>query len=235
MRVRSTQPSLRTIPILLALLASLFFPALAVAQTDENDAARKAYLEKRAAEKASAETTVRDLTARDQGDLSADDCIRLAYAQNELGDNQAALVAVCRVTDDVLAEKKQLELKAICLHNASGSDPAIRIREFAFIDRCLDRKYESEAVWLWRKAAVICRSAVAPPRLTIGDNIGDVERILDREQYEYAFELLERACRLDLDALQARGIAHSFMWPSDFPKLHTEERFVELIKKFEKE
>jgi hypothetical protein len=45
-----------------------------------------------------------------------------ARAYNELGDNPLSLDAVCHVSDDALAERNQLDLKAICFHNVnSGS------------------------------------------------------------------------------------------------------------------
>jgi hypothetical protein len=221
---------------MLALLIVALSVDLIFAQAAEDGGkARKGYLAKRAAEKASAERSVAELSVRDVGSLSADDNIRLAFAQNELGDNRAALEAVCRVDDETLAKKQQLDLKAMCFHNVSRSDDiAVRIRELAFIDRCLDRKYGNEAVWLWRKAKVVCQSAVAQATPTRGDNIGEPERIIDREQYEYSFELLQRACRLDAQALRSQGFHHEFTWPGDFPKLHTEARFAELVKGLEK-
>ena len=196
-------------------------------ETDE----RKAYLAKRAAEKTAAERAVKELSVRDYATLSADDFIRLAYAYNELSDNRLALDAVCRVPDDVLAEKKQLDLKAICFHNVnSGDDKNSRIRELAFIDRCLDKKYGNQGVWLWRKAKLICRSSVSPAVPTIGDNIGGESHILDRQQYEYSFELLKRAFEVEPDLASLTGVP-DFMSSQDFPLLSDEARFKELMKK----
>ncbi|WP_254509490.1 hypothetical protein [Anatilimnocola floriformis] len=127
--------------VLLIAVYACLMSQVAFAQVGPDELARKEYLAKRAAER-----VVVELSRRDVGDLSADDSIRLALAYNELGDNKASLDAVCRVADETLAAKKQLDLKAICFHNVSGSEPAVRIRELAFIDRCLDRKYGSEAV-----------------------------------------------------------------------------------------
>ena len=198
----------------------------------EDDAARQAYLAKRAAEKAAAEQAVKELTARDYATLSADEFIRLSYAYNELGDNPLALDAVCRVSDEVLAAKKQLDLKAICFHNvSSGDDKTSRLRELAFIDRCLDRKYDNQGVWLWRKAKVICQSSISPAILTRGDRIGNEARIIDREQYEYSFELLKRAFEVEPKLFHLAGVGHDFMWGSDFPLLSGEPRFKELMQK----
>jgi tetratricopeptide (TPR) repeat protein len=213
--------------------AALFLTALASDTYGQaNDDERKAYLAKRAAEKAAAEQTVKELTVRDYATVSADDFIRLALAYNELGDNRLALDAVSRVSDDVLAQKKQLDLKAICFHNvSSGDDKTARIRELAFIDRCLDRSYPNQGVWLWRKAKVVCQSSVSLAIHTRGDVIGEEARVIDREQYEYAFELLERAFKTEPNLFNLAGVGHEFMWGQDFPLLSKELRFKELMKR----
>lgn len=198
----------------------------------EDDAARKAYLAKRAMEKAVAEATVKELGARDYGTLSAEEFIRLAYAYNELNDDRMALDAVCRVPDGVLAEKKQLDLKETCFGNVSSDeDKTVRFRELAFIDRCLDKKYGNQGVWLWRKARLVCRSSVSSPIPTVGDVIGVEARVIDREQYEYSFELLKRAFEVEPKLLSNSGIGPEFTRSQDFPLLSDEDRFQELIKK----
>src|SRR5687767_1428571 len=99
------------------LSALVFLGTILASAAGEDADERKAYLAKRAAEKAAAEQTVKELTVRDYATVSADEFIRLSRAYNELGDNRLALDAVCRVSDEVLAAKKQLDLKAICFHN----------------------------------------------------------------------------------------------------------------------
>ena len=219
------------------MLKSYLLPVVFIAVSlstalSEDDAARKEYLANRAAEKAAADHAVKEISARDYATVSADEFIRLAYAYNELGDNPLALDAVCRVSDEVLAEKKQLDLKAICFHNvSSGDDKTNRIRELAFIDRCLDRKYENQGVWLWRKAKVICQSSVAHAIPTRGDQIGSEAHMIDREQYEYSFELLKRAFEVEPKLYNLAGVGHEFMWAGDFPQLSGEPRFKELMQK----
>jgi hypothetical protein len=215
--------------LLTALLAIL--PAVALAQDD--DAARAAYLARRAAEKKAAEEAVEKLGGGDLGVLTADENIRLCRAYNELGNNDLALAAVCRVPDAVLAERKQLELKAICFHNVNSSGDnkdQNRLRELAFIDRCLDRGWGNQGVWLWRKAKVICQASVAPAIPTRGDVIGEAERILDREQYDYSFELLQQAFKVEPKLRELSDVSHEFMWPGAFPILHKEPRFLKLVK-----
>ena len=209
----------------LAVLAAFVSTAVA-----EDDADRKAYLAKRAAEKAAAEMAVKELSARDYATLNADEFIRLTYAYNELGDNRLALDAVCRVSDDVLAVKKQLDLKATCFHNVNfGNDKSSRVRELAFIDRCLDKKYGNQGVWLWRKAKLVCQASVAPAQLTLPD--ATEAHIIDREQYEYSFELLQRAFVVEPKLLSLAGVGPEFTWSQDFPLLCDEARFKELMKK----
>jgi hypothetical protein len=210
----------------LVVLTSLVSTTLA-----EDDEARKANLARRAAEKEAAEKAVKELSARNYGTLTADEFIRLAYAYNELGNNHLALDAICRVSDDVLAEKKQLDMKATCFHNAnSGDDKSNRLRELAFIDRCLDKKYGNQGVWLWRKARVVCQSSV-DTRLFAGSVAGEHHgRILDREQYEYSFELLQRAFAVEPKLLTLSGIGPEFTRSQDFPLLSDEARFKELMK-----
>lgn len=214
----------------LAILA--FLASVSMASDGDESDERKAYLAKRAAEKAEAEQTVKELTVRDYATVSADEFIRLSRAYNELGDNRLALDAVCRVSDEVLAAKKQLDLKAICFHNVnSGDDKTNLIRELAFIDRCLDRKYGNQGVWLWRKAKVICQSSSVPAVLTRGDLIGSEAQIIDREQYEYSFELLQRAFEVEPNLFHLAGVGHEFMWGQDFPLLSGEARFKEMMQK----
>jgi hypothetical protein len=211
---------------------ALILALMATSAFSQDDAARQAYLQKRAEEKAAAERAVKELSARDYGTLTADEFIRLAYAYNELGDNLLALDAVCRVPDDVLAKKKQLDLKAICFHNVrSSEDMAAHFRELAFIDRCVDKKYDNQGVWLWRKASLLCQSSVSPAALTIGDQIGSGARVIEREQFEYSFELLERAFQVEPKLWRQAGVAQEFMWSQGFPLLCDEPRFKELMKK----
>lgn len=215
------------------LMPSLVFLTILVSTTcAQDDDARKAYLARRAAEKEAAEKAVKELGARNYGTLTADEFIRLAYAYNELGNNQLALDAICRVSDEVLAEKKQLDMKATCFHNASsGNDQSSRLRELAFIDRCLDKKYGNQGVWLWRKASLVCQSSVDTRVLAgsvVGDNPG---RIIDREQYEYSFELLQRAFSVEPQLLTLSGIGPEFTRSQDFPLLSSEARFQELMTK----
>lgn len=210
----------------------LAFSLSAAFAEDEDSAERKAYLAKRAAEKGAAEKAVKELGARDYGTLAADEFIRLAYAYNELGDNRLALDAICRVPDEVLAEKKQLEMKSICFGNlSSGGDKSLQLRELAFIDRCLDKKYGKEGVWLWRKARLLCQASVAPAIPTRGDVIGHERSIIDRQQYEYSFELLQRAFAAEPKLLSLVEIGPSFSRDLDFPVLSDEARFKVLMKK----
>jgi len=197
----------------------------------DDDAKGKQYEAKRAAEKAAAELAVKELTVREQETLSPDDFIRLSMAYNELGDNRLALEAVCKVKDEVLAAKKQLDNKAVCFQNMSrGEDKMIRIRELAFIDRCLDRRWGNQGVWLWRKSKVVCQSSVTLEIPTRGDQIGSPAHIVDREQFEYSFELLKQAFEAEPNLYNLAGVGHDFMWVSDFPLLNQESRFKELMK-----
>ena len=209
----------------------VFLTILVSTALAEVDDARKANLARRAAEKEAAEKAVKELSARNYGTLSADEFIRLAYAYNELSNNQLALDAICRVSDEVLAEKKQLDMKATCFHNASsGDDKSNRLRELAFIDRCLDKKYGNQGVWLWRKARLVCQSSV-DTRLLVGSVVGENHvRIIDREQYEYSFELLQRAFSVEPKLLTLSGIGPDFTRNQDFPLLSDEARFKELMK-----
>ena len=212
----------RSIGFLLFIICCLVSTAFS-----QDDAERKAYLAKRAEERAVAEQTVQDLPGRDH--LTADELIRLAYAYNELGDHRLALDAVCRVSDEVLAEKHQLQMKATCFHNVNfGKDKSNLVRELAFIDRCLDRKYGNQGVWLSRKAKVVCQSSVAPVTITI-QYVGNEDRIVDPELYEYSFELLKRAFEVEPKLLELVG--HDSIWSQGFPLLRDEARFKELINR----
>lgn len=212
------------------LLIPFLFSSLLLAADNEEDAKRKEYLARREAEKAAAEAAVKELTVRDEEKMSADDYIRLAMAYNELGDNPKALEAILKVKDEVLAAKKSLESKAIYFHNVSHSDRGVKARELAFIDRCLDRRWGNQGVWLWRKAKVICQTSVEPAVPTRGDQIGGPARIIDREQFEYSFELLQQAFAAEPNLYHLAGVGHDFMWPSDFPVLSEEPRFKEMMK-----
>jgi tetratricopeptide (TPR) repeat protein len=191
-------------------------------------AAQRAYRAKRAKETAMAEQTVKELLLRDN--LTADDYIRLALAHNELSQHAPALDAIAHVPDEVLAQKNQLDLKASCFHNVNfGADKGGWIRELAFIDRCLDKKYGNRGVWFMRKAKVVCQSSVAPAVPTIHNVIGHEAYIIDREQFEYAFELLQRAFDVEPNLLQLEGDEE--IWGGGFPLLRDEPRFKDLVKK----
>jgi hypothetical protein len=193
---------------------------------------RKAYLERRAQEKAAAEKTVAHLTKQDFGKLSAGDFVRLALAYNELGDNPAALDAINRAPESYLAKHGRLDLKAVCLHNvnSSGTDRAGLLRELAFYDRCIDRHYGNVGLWHWRKASLLCRASVSVD-LPRGALARPGPRVVDREQYEYAYETLERAFKAEPGLLRLGTVGVEDFWASDFPLLSSEARFKKLMGK----
>jgi hypothetical protein len=99
----------------------------------------------------------------------------------------------------------------------------------AFYDRCLDREYSNRGLWYWRKASLLCRTSVESvvhPRTGVAE-----PRICDREQYEYAFELLKRAFEVEPKLLNLNSVGAEFLWSNSFPLLSTEPRFKKLMGK----
>jgi hypothetical protein len=215
----------RLLPILLLAIATTIL-------ADEDSPARKAKLARDAAEKAAAEKTIAELSQRNYGTLTSDEFIRLAYAYNHAGNNRLAMDAMNRVPDAYLAEKKELDFKATCFHNVKSEDKgASRVRELAFIDRCLDKKWGNQGVWLWRKAKVLCQTSVTTnlgPGFPGGG--GPQFTITDKEQYEYAFEVLKRAFEVEPKLKDLDSVGVDWLWSQDFPGLSSEQRFKDLMK-----
>jgi hypothetical protein len=195
------------------------------------DPQREAYLARRAREKAAAEKTVAQLTGQDFARLSSEDFIRLALAYNELGENPKALDAINRVPESYLARRGQLRLKAVCLHNVNSSarpGQAGLLKELAFYDRCIDRRYGNLGLWYWRKAKLLCRTSVTVD-LPTGGLAKPQMRVVDREQYEYAYEMLERAFKVEPNLLRLESVGVEAFWAGDFPMLSSEARFKKLM------
>jgi hypothetical protein len=196
-----------------------------------DDREREAYLQRRAQEKAAAEKAVAELT--DWGKLSNEDLIRLALAYNELGDNPRCLDVINRVPESYLAEKGKLDIKAVAYSNANsslGDDKAFLLRRLAFLDRCIDRRCDNLGLWYLRKATLLCQTSVATEfhnrTLTVE------QRIIDREQYEYAYETLKRAFEAEPNLLQLKSARVEVLFvQSSFPILSSEARFKKLMGK----
>src|SRR5436190_2119110 len=212
------------------LLTIVFLFIVSISLADEDSPARKAKLARDAAEKAAAEKTIAELSQRNYGTLTSDEFIRLAYAYNHVTNNRLAMDAINRVPDAYLAEKKQLDFKATCFHNVKSDDNgASRVRELAFIDRCLDKKWGNQGVWLWRKAKLLCQTSVT---LNLGPGFanGPQFTISDKEQYEYSFEVLKRAFEVEPKLKDLDSVGVDWLWSQDFPGLSTEQRFKDLMK-----
>ena len=195
-----------------------------------DDREREAYLQRRAQEKAAAEKAVAELT--DLGKLSNEDLIRLALAYNELGDNTRSFDAINRVPESYLAEKGKLDIKNVALINVKSSldDDKACLLHLAFLDRCIDRRYDNLGLWYFRKARLLCRMSVAkefPNR-----NIIVEQRIIDREQYEYAYETLKRAFEAEPNLLRLKSAVVDILFiETSFPILSSEARFKKLMGK----
>jgi tetratricopeptide (TPR) repeat protein len=196
----------------------------------KNEQEREAYLRRRAKEKAAAQKAVAELAQKDFGKLSHDEFIRLALAYNELGDNTRSLEAINQVPEAYLAKKGKLDLKAIAFHNVNFSlsgDKASLLRELAFLDRCIDRRYDNLGLWYWRKAKLLCRTSVTTEFHNRPS--GAELRVIDREQYEYAYEMLKKAFEVEPNLLSLDSVAAEFLWSQDFPILSSEPRFKKLM------
>jgi tetratricopeptide (TPR) repeat protein len=196
------------------------------------DRERELYVQRRAKEKAAAEKAVAELTQKDFGKLSHEEFIRLALAYNELGDKARSLEAINRVPESYLAKKGKLDLKAIAFHNVNCSlsgDKASLLRELAFLDRCIDRRYDNLGLWYWRKAKLLCRTSVSTEIRTRPP--GAEQRIIDREQYEYAYETLKKAFEVEPNLQSLDSVGAAFLWSQDFPILSSEARFQKLMGK----
>jgi tetratricopeptide (TPR) repeat protein len=167
------------------------------------------------------------------GKLSNEDLIRLALAYNELGDNTRCLDVINRVPESYLAEKGKLDLKATAFGNANSSlsdDKAFLLRWLAFLDRCIDRRYDNLGLWYWRKARLLCRTSVATE--FHNRNLAVEQRIIDREQYEYAYETLKRAFEAEPNLLRLKSAGVEFLFIQEsFPILSSEARFKKLMGK----
>jgi hypothetical protein len=192
------------------------------------DAMGKADLSWSEQEKAAAEKVVTQLTKQDFAKLSNEDLTRLATAYNELDDPMRALAAINRIPESYLAEKGQLIDKAILLANVSsspGADKVNLLKELAFLDRCIDRRYGNPGLWYWRKAKLLC-----------GDSVFSLPNaepsIVDREQFEHAYETLKRAFEAEPNLLALASVrADRRCSPQDFPILNSEPRFKKLMEK----
>jgi hypothetical protein len=179
-----------------------------------------------------AKKIVADLTQRDFATLLPADFVLLCQAYNQLGDDLRAIDAINRVPEAYLAKKGHLDLKATVLHNVnfrSQRESASLLRELAFYDRCIDRGYANRGLWYWRKASLLCRTSVETA-VRPGVDTGE-PRVLDREQYEYAFEILKRAFETEPNLLNLDSVSAEFLWSSSFPLLSTERRFKKLMGK----
>jgi hypothetical protein len=192
------------------------------------EAAGKADLSWSEQEKAAAEKVVAQLTNQDIAKLSKEELIRLATAYNELDDATRALDAINRIPESYLAEKGKLIDKAILLANVSsspGADNVSLLKELAFLDRCIDRRRGNPGLWYWRKAKLLCRNSV----LSL-PNVAP--SIVDREQFEHAYETLKRAFEVEPNLLALDSVrADRRCSPQDFPILNSEPRFKKLMEK----
>jgi hypothetical protein len=179
-------------------------------------------------EKAAAEKVVADLARQDPAKLSKEDLVRLSLAYNELGDLTRALDAINQIPESYLAEKGKLIDKAIALANVNsrpGADKVNLLKELAFLDRCIDRRYPNPGLWYYLKARLLCRTSVS--------SLPNAEpSIVDREQFEYAFETLNRAFEVEPKLLDVPWVrANRRHSPQDFPILRSEPRFKKLMEK----
>jgi len=221
-------------------IVSLSFPGWAdgnVSSTDAevtvvdaiaDDTKREEAISRAAKEKAAAEKVVAELTRQDSAKLSKEDLMSLATAYNELDDHTRALDAINRIPESYLAEKGKLINKAILLINVNsspGADKVNLLKELAFLDRCIDRRYGNPGLWYWYKAKLLCGNSVL--------SLPNAEpSIVDREQFEYAYETLKRAFEVEPKLLALPSVRadrrHS---PQDFPILRSEPRFKKLMEK----
>lgn len=222
------------------LLAILLMTCLA-AVVRADDPEREEYLRQRAAEKATAEAIVAELTREDRRN-TPDDWLRLTRAYNELGDHAKCLEAIWHVPESYLAEHGELELKAVVYHNVNfgyANNPffvgfleqynrnQLWGQELLFFDRCIDRGYVNKGVWLYRKAKLLCRSSVETYYFGSGRPMHDVR---DRERYEHAFALLERAFEVEPNLLEIHAIQRDVEFGNKFTLLETEPRFQRLFE-----
>ena len=118
--------------------------------------------------------------------------------------------------------------KAIALTNVNsrpGADKVNLLKELAFLDRCIDCRYPNPGLWYYLKARLLCRTSVS--------FLPNAEpSIVDREQFEYAFETLKRAFEVEPKLLDVPWVrANRRHSPQDFPILRSEPRFKKLMEK----
>jgi hypothetical protein len=137
------------------------------------------------------------------------------------------------VPESYLAEKGNLDIKAVAFGNASSSlsdDKAFLLRWLAFLDRCIDRRYDNLGLWYLRKARLLCRTSVATE--FHHRTLAVEQRIIDREQYEYAYETLKRAFEAEPNLLRLKSAGVDFLFiETSFPILSSEARFKKLMGK----
>ena len=109
--------------------------------------------------------------------------------------------------------------------SSSGADKVNFLKELAFLDRCIDRRYGNPGLWYWRKAKLLCGNSVS--------SLPNVEpSIVDREQFEHAYETLKRAFEVEPKLLDVPWVrANRRHSPQDFPILRSEPRFKKLMEK----
>jgi hypothetical protein len=118
--------------------------------------------------------------------------------------------------------------KAIALTNVNsrpGADKVNLLKELGFLDRCIDRRYPNPGLWYYLKARLLCQTSVS--------SLPNAEpSVVDREQFEYAFETLKRAFEVEPKLLDVPWVrANRRHSPQDFPILRSEPRFKELMEK----
>jgi hypothetical protein len=209
-----------------------------------DDEIRAVYLRQRAEERADAQRAIDELAKRQPSEMTPADYYRLFRAYNELGPGQAALEAINQIPEAYLAEHKLLDSKVTAFHNVNFSidvsEPMFQLnippqvprsilQELLFYDRCLDRGYGNAGEWYWRKAKRLCRMSVwtSYSRFTNSTH----SYVINREQYEYAFELVQRAFEVEPNLLQLDSLHMELMLGQPFTLLETELRFQQLIER----
>lgn len=213
------------------------------------DEIREVYLRQRAQEKADAEQAVAELTQKDLRQMTHEDYIRLFRAYNELGPALPALHAIKHVPEAYLAKHDQLGCKVTAFHNANfpyefnglvffydggPQIPESVSQELLFYDRCIDRCYGNIGEWYWRKARLLCRMSV---RATYSQfSSSTLHEVVNREQFEVAFETLRLAFEVEPNLLQLDSLQTDLMFSgSDFPLLKDEPRYKQLIEQYSEE
>jgi tetratricopeptide (TPR) repeat protein len=179
---------------------------------------------------ASAKRMVLQFTHPNSPELSNDDRCLLAKAYNQLGENKKAFDAFLPIPEEYLSAKHKLGAKRIYYHNLVFNTEASEhfVGYLAFVQRCIDNEYANKRVWLIWKASILCRTSV---KRTGESGSGNPRyQIVDRNQYEQAYEILKKALAIppkkdvDIDMFEPR-----IDLPNHFPVMHEEPRFERLF------